>query len=101
MGDLDKDLKKLLNKRVVGIDPEMGILYFENGLSIDYHVYETYLDRFDPRKQRKPEYYSRSFWHRGEGDEVKSCDHKYDHLDTKTKVKSIHRTESEYPPDWY
>jgi len=59
---LESELKSLMNSKVIGIDNT--IIYFDNGIQIYCHEYETYVDRFLKQEvdANKLKYYSKGYW---------------------------------------
>lgn len=46
-GMVDKVMKNILNKKVLGISDTT--IYFEGGVCVDYHPYETYTRKYTPK----------------------------------------------------
>lgn len=52
------EFKKLLNKKIIGIGERT--IYLEDGLCIDFHPYETYIETYDKSilNPKEIQYYS-------------------------------------------
>lgn len=56
-----KQLKSLLNKKVVGADDKNCAIYFENNIKISFHQMETYIEKYENNELKNIKYYSPSY----------------------------------------